>query len=149
MANQIEKTIESFRGGLNCAQTVVSSYADELKFDKEMAVSISCGFGGGMGRLQGTCGAVTGSYMVLGMYNCKKHADNKERKAATYEMVQRFNEKFLEANGSTDCISLLNCEIKSDEGQLKAKESGLFVTVCEKCIIDSIAIVDNLIGKQS
>jgi hypothetical protein len=87
--------------------------------------------------------------MVLGIYNCKKFTDNKDRKAASYKMVQRFTDEFLEANGSTDCITLLNCEIKSDEDQQKAKESGLFVTVCEKCIIDSIAIVDKLIGKQS
>jgi C_GCAxxG_C_C family probable redox protein len=149
MAKQIEKTIESFRGGLNCAQAVVSHYADELEFDKDLGISISCGFGAGMGKLQGTCGAVTGSYMILGIYNCKKHGNNTERKAATYDMVRRFNEKFLKKNGATDCLSLLNCEIKTDVGHKNAKEKNLFVTVCEKCITDSIAIVDDMIVKQS
>lgn len=148
MANQVEKTIESFRGGLNCAQTVVTHYSDEMNIDKDVALSISCGFGAGMGRLQGTCGAVTGSYMVLGLHNCKKFSDNKDRKAASNEMIQRFSEKFVEANGSTDCLSLLKCEIKSEEGQQKAKENHLFVTVCEKCITDSIEIINKLIGKQ-
>lgn len=148
MANHIEeKAIATFRAGLNCAQAVVSAYADELNFDKDVALSISCGFGGGMGRLQGTCGAVTGSYMVLGLYNCKDITDNKDRKAATYAMVQRFSEKFLEANGSTDCISLLKQEIKTEEGHQKAKEENLFESVCEKCISDSIGIINQLIGK--
>jgi C_GCAxxG_C_C family probable redox protein len=148
MTNHFEiKAIESFRAGLNCAQTVLGAYSEELNIDKDMAVSVSCGFGAGMGRLQGTCGAVTGSYMVLGLYNCKKTSDNAVRKAATYSMVQRFSEKFIEANGSTDCISLLKCDIKTDEAQQKAKEAHLFETVCEKCITDSIAIINQLIGK--
>lgn len=57
------KAIESFRSGLNCAQAVVTAYADELNFDNNLALSVSCGFGGGMGRLQETCGAVTGYQM--------------------------------------------------------------------------------------
>jgi C_GCAxxG_C_C family probable redox protein len=147
MADQVEKTIEAFRGGLNCAQAIVYHYSDELKYDKDLALSISAGFGSGMGKLQGTCGAVTGSFMVLGLYNSGIYKDNKEKKAATYEMIQQFNEKFLNANDATDCLSLLNCEIKTDEGLQKAKEKNLFVTVCEKCIIDSITIVNSLIGK--
>ena len=148
MTNDFEiKAIESFRAGLNCAQTVLGAYAEELNIDKDMAISVSCGFGAGMGRLQGTCGAVTGSYMVLGLYNCKKTTDNAVRKAGTYAMVQQFSEKFIEANGSTDCISLLKCDIKTDEAQQKAKEEHLFEMVCEKCITDSIAIINQMIGK--
>lgn len=146
--NNIEENAKvTFRAGLNCAQAVVSSYSEALDFDKDMALSISCGFGGGMGRLQGTCGAVTGSYMVLGLDNCQKFTDNIDRKAATYSMVQKFNDQFIKAHGTTDCISLLKCEIKSEEGHQKAKEENLFVTVCEKCISDSIEIVNQLTGK--
>ncbi len=53
---------------MNCAQAVVIAFSDELDFDREMAARISCGFGGGMGRLQETCGAATGSFMVLGIH---------------------------------------------------------------------------------
>lgn len=66
-----EKAIVSFKAGLNCAQAVLTAYADDLSFDNNLALSVSCGFGGGMGRLQQTCGAVTGSFMVLGIYNCR------------------------------------------------------------------------------
>ena len=75
-----KKAISSFKNGLNCAQSVVSAYTDEMKFDPGLALSLSCGFGGGMGRLQETCGAVTGSFMILGIHNCKKYQDNKDRK---------------------------------------------------------------------
>lgn len=144
-----EKAIESFRSGLNCAQAVLTAYSDELHIDNNLAQSVSCAFGGGMGRLQETCGAVTGSYMVLGIHACKKITENKERKEVTYTMVQKFTEKFRELNGTTDCIDLLKCEIKSDQGHQYAKENNLFQTVCEKCISDSINIVNELLEDKA
>jgi C_GCAxxG_C_C family probable redox protein len=144
-----EKAIESFRSGLNCAQAVLTAYSEELQLDNNLAQSVSCAFGGGMGRLQETCGAVTGSYMVLGIHSCNKIAENKERKEVTYAMVQKFAEKFRQLNGTTDCIDLLKCEIKSDQGHRYAKENNLFETVCEKCISDSINIVNELLEDKA
>jgi C_GCAxxG_C_C family probable redox protein len=141
-----EKAIRSFRSGLNCAQSVLTAYSDDLSFDNNLALGISCGFGGGMGRLQETCGAVTGSFMVLGIINSKKYTNNNERKEGTYSMVQKFSEKFKTIHGSTDCKSLLNCNLRTEEGHRYAKENNLFGTICEKCISDSIRIIEELTG---
>jgi hypothetical protein len=51
MKSFTEKATESFRGGLNCAQAVVTAFSEELKYDNNMALSVACGFGGGMGRM--------------------------------------------------------------------------------------------------
>jgi C_GCAxxG_C_C family probable redox protein len=139
-----EIAIESFKSGLNCAQAVFTCFSEELGYDKEIAIRTTCGFGGGMGRMGETCGAVTGSYMVLGMINCKKLSDNHDRKEATYMMVRNFTEKFKVINGSTECRSLLNCEIGTEEGHRFAVENNLFEKVCEKCIKDSIRIIEEL-----
>jgi C_GCAxxG_C_C family probable redox protein len=144
-----ERAIESFRSGLNCAQAVVTAYSDELHLDNNLAQSVSCAFGGGMGRLQETCGAVTGSFMVLGIHTCNKITENKVRKEVSYAMVQKFAEKFRELNGSTDCIDLLKCDLKTEEGNRYAKENNLFETVCEKCIADSINIVNELLEEKA
>jgi C_GCAxxG_C_C family probable redox protein len=145
MKSAEQKALDSFRSGLNCAQAVVTAYSEKLKYDNDLALTISCGFGAGMGRLQETCGAVTGSFMVLGIYNCRNVDDNMQRKEATYPMIQKFTEKFKQIHGSTSCMSLLNCEIESEEGHRYAKENNLFVSVCEKCITDSVKIVNQLI----
>jgi len=142
-----EKAFRTFRSGLNCAQAVFTAYTDELEFDNNLALSVSCGFGGGMGRLQETCGAVTGSFMVLGIFNCKKLSENKERKEATYSMIQEFSKEFKQINGTTDCHELLKCDLKTEEGNIFAKENNLFETVCEKCISDSVKILNKLIEK--
>jgi Putative redox-active protein (C_GCAxxG_C_C) len=85
--------------------------------------------------------------MVLGIHICKKFTENSKRKEETYAMVQKFTEKFKQIHRTTDCRSLLKCEIKTDEGHRFAKEHNLFETVCEKCISDSLMIIDELIEK--
>ncbi len=139
-----EKAIGSFKSGLNCAQSVVSAYADDLEYDLPLALRISCGFGGGMGRLQETCGAVTGSFMVLGIYNCKKYQENQERKDKTYAMIQEFSRRFKEIHGATDCRTLLNCDLRTEEGQQYLKDNNLHEVICENCISDSVRIIDEL-----
>ena len=141
-----DKAIESFRGGMNCSQAVLTSFSGNLNFDKDLAEIISCGFGAGMGRLGETCGTVTGAYMVLGIFN-KTFPDNATRKEATYSMIQEFNKKFKIINGSTDCKSLIKCDLKTEDGYKYAKEKNLFGTVCEKCVRDSVKIVIQLIEK--
>lgn len=138
------RAVDYFRNGLNCAQAVLNSYANELSFDADMALSVSCGFGGGMGRLQKTCGAVSGSFMVFGIYNCRKYPDNNDRKEKTYEMVQKFSDKFIAIHGSTDCKSLLNCDLRTEEGRKTARDNNLYEIVCEKCVSDSIRIIEDL-----
>jgi C_GCAxxG_C_C family probable redox protein len=118
-----------------------------MNLDNDLVLSVSCGFGGGMGRLQETCGAVTGSFMVLGVQTCKKYRENKERKEKTYEKIQEFSRKFKQLNGTTDCIDLLKCDLKTEEGNTYAKDHNLFGTICEKCISDSIMIIEQLTNK--
>ena len=145
MKTKAEKAIGFFNADLNCAQSVLTAYAEELDIDPELALSVSCGFGGGMGRLQETCGAVTGAFMVLGIHNCKRIKDNKERKEKTYAMIQEFSEKFKSLHGTMNCRLLLNCDLRTEEGQRYLKENNLHVTVCEKCVSDSIKIIEELI----
>jgi C_GCAxxG_C_C family probable redox protein len=141
-----EKAIETFRSGLNCSQAVFTAFSEKFNYDNDLALSISCGFGGGMGRLQETCGAVTGSFMVLGVHICKRHPDNKTRKEETYKLVQEFSRQFKKSNGSTDCSDLLQIDLKTEEGNRIAREKNLFGTVCEKCISDSVRIIEELIA---
>jgi C_GCAxxG_C_C family probable redox protein len=145
MKSKIDKAIESFRSGLNCSQSVVNAYAEEMNVDNEFALSVSCGFGGGMGRLQETCGAVTGAFMVLGLYNCKKFNDNKERKERTYAMVQRFSNKFKSFHGVMDCKALMNCDLNTEEGRRYVAENNIHEKVCEKCISHAIGIIEEMI----
>jgi C_GCAxxG_C_C family probable redox protein len=145
MNTKTERAIANFQGGFNCAQAVFTAYSEELNFDKEMALNISCGFGGGMGRMQEKCGAVTGAFMALSIYSGMKYPNNIDKKEKSYPLIREFNEQFKLLNKSTQCKEILNCDIQDPEGHKYAVENNLFGTICRKCVIDAISIVDTII----
>ena len=53
--------------GYNCAQSIFYSFCDDLGFEKNTALKIACGFGGGMGCKGEVCGAVAGGIIVIGL----------------------------------------------------------------------------------
>jgi len=112
----------------NCAQTVISLFAEDLGLDEKTALKISSGFGGGMACAE-TCGAVTGSYMVIGMKH-GHHSSDHDAKARTKKAIQRFNEKFKEKHGSLICKKLTGYDISTPEGGAAAYEEGVFQTKC-------------------
>ncbi len=142
-----ERALELFRADYHCAQAILLAYSETLNFDEGLATSISSGFGGGMGRLQKTCGLVTGSFMVLGIYNHAKYSNTRERNSNTYSMVREFHEKFRSIHGATDCLSLMNCDLNTEEGRNYAKENRLSEKVCEKCLSDSVRILKDLMER--
>lgn len=95
-----EKAETLFRSGCNCAQAVFAACADEFGIDEELAKCVSCGLGGGVGRLREVCGAVTGATLALGL----RHGPDK---TAAYPAVQDFCARFKAETGSIVCRELL------------------------------------------
>jgi C_GCAxxG_C_C family probable redox protein len=140
-----EKAIMNFRAGYNCAQAVVTAYSEQLGFDQELAAGLACGFGAGMGRMQETCGTVTGAFMVIGLNSYRKRTDPVERKEHAYPLIREFNKRFIERYGTNNCRKLLNCDLMTEEGRQYLKDNNLHETVCEKCIADSIRILEEIL----
>lgn len=139
-----EKAIHSFYNGMNCAQSVLTAYAEYFKFDANMALAVTNGFGGGMGKMQKTCGVVTGSFMALGIYNSNKHQNNLDARNATNKMIQQFTVDFIALHGSLDCKAILNCDFKTEEGEKQFVDSDMKKNICSKCISNSIQLVAEL-----
>ena len=59
----VSKAQSYFDEGYACSQSVLLAFADQFDLDERTAKLISSTFGGGMGRLRQTCGAVTGGFM--------------------------------------------------------------------------------------
>ena len=53
-----DKAVAIFKEGINCSQAVISSFAEDFGIDKNTALKLASGFGGGMGRTGHRCGAV-------------------------------------------------------------------------------------------
>jgi C_GCAxxG_C_C family probable redox protein len=145
MSIKSEQAVSCFKEGYCCSQAVLSVYAEEFGLSRETALKIACGFGGGMGRMAQTCGAVTGAFMVIGLkYG---NADALESREETYGLVREFARRFEERNGSIICRDLLTCDISKPEGFRAAKENGLFTTVCPKMVQDATEIIEEMMNE--
>lgn len=132
--------IENFKT-LNCAQSVLLSYAKELNLDEMTALKIAAGFGGGMGMAE-TCGAVTGAYMVLGMKAQTEGKTIQEIKTETKAAVKKFNELFIAKHGSLKCKKLLGVDITTPEGSAEAYEKNLFNVICSDLVGSAAEILE-------
>jgi len=128
------KTALEFFEPYNCAQSVFAAHATDYGLGKDKALSISVGFGGGMGRLQETCGAVTGALMILGLKSDFKEADSRPKINEVYAKVLSFIDDFTKAKGSIKCRDILGgCDLRSEEGQKYFKEHKL-KDKCRECV---------------
>lgn len=140
-----EKALETFSTGLNCAQSVLSSFAGELGLEADTALKIAAGFGGGMGGLGGTCGAVTGAFMVIGLTQGHSAGEDKAGKEATYALVRQFAADFSEKHGSILCRELLGHDVSTARGYRDAAEGGVFKTLCPRFVKGAVQILQNLL----
>lgn len=135
-----DKAIRYFRDGYNCSQSVLLACAGE----NINTVKAAAAFGGGMGRLQKTCGAVTGAYIYFGMQFGAPGLPKEADKMRVYDKVKEFNRLFIERNGTDICSELLGEDLNSHEGRARIKELDLHTKVCEKCVAGAIDIIDML-----
>jgi C_GCAxxG_C_C family probable redox protein len=138
-----QKSVELFKDGFNCAQSVFASHAHEFKMDEQRGLRVASAFGGGMCH-GGICGAVSGGLMVLGMRhgNCQK--GDLEAKKLTAARVKAFMAAFESRNGSLICEKLLGCNPSTAEGKQEAKEKGFFKTRCPQFVLDASEILDEI-----
>jgi C_GCAxxG_C_C family probable redox protein len=141
-----EKAIMYFRNKFNCAQSVLSVFGNEYGITENDCLKIACAFGGGMGRMQHTCGAVTGALMVFGLKYGKGINDPEEKKQLTYSKTKEFFGEFKKLNGSVNCKDLLNgLDMNDPEDHIKIIDQKLFDIQCEKFVTDAVRIVEKLI----
>lgn len=96
-----DQAYENFMKGYNCAQSVALAYAKEMNLTPEQALTMSAGFGGGVGRLREVCGAFSGIVLVLGaLYGSPDPA----RKTALYTEVQALAERYRTENGGSSIV---------------------------------------------
>lgn len=120
----------------NCAQAVACAFADDLQIDKETLFKLCEGFGLGMGCTYGTCGAISGAVMLLGLKNSDGNLDAPATKAATYQLSRELVEKFQEKNHATICR------------ELKGIDTKTVLRSCPGCIEDAVEIVEEILNRS-
>ena len=140
-----EKALEYFKNGFNCAQSVIISFSDILKIEEETALRISSGFGGGMGGMQKTCGAVTGAFMVIGFLKGKYKDGDDDSKELTNELIKEFTNKFIDKYKSINCKKLIDFDLSTKEGKDKAVEEDVFAKKCTSFITHAVELLEEIL----
>jgi len=115
-------------GTHNCTQAIVHTYADLMGVDEETCMNMGCAFAAGMGNMEGTCGAIVGAGMVLGMVH-------KDKAKAMKQMRQVMN-KFQERNGATQCKLL------------KGIGTKVVLRECPDCVADAAEFLEEQLEKE-
>lgn len=109
-------------GTHNCAQAVLCTYTDLIGIDEETARNMGNSFGSGMGNMEGTCGALVGAGIVLGLAT-------KDRAVARKGMRQIMTQ-FQQRNGATQCKLL------------KGIGTGVVLRECPGCVADAAELLE-------
>jgi len=107
----------------NCAQAVVQTYADIAGIDDATAMNVANAFGGGMGNMEGTCGALVGAGIVLGLVN--------KDKAKSMKQMREIMNKFQERNCATQCKIL------------KGIGTKVVLRACPNCVADACEFLED------
>ena len=136
----------------NCAQAILHTYADIAGISEDEAMNIAGAFGGGMGNMEGTCGALVGSGLVLGLVN--------KDKAKSMKQMRQIMTKFQERNGATQCKLLKGIGTKaaiereqsdtcidSAEREQARPKVKVVLRECPDCVADAAEFFEELIEK--
>lgn len=110
MEDRIQKAVELFMQGYGCCQSVVCAFADLYGLDEEMALRISAGFGGGVGRMRMMCGTCSALVILAGLERGQTRGEDSEGKKACYQLVRELLDTFKQRNGSIICAELLQMQ---------------------------------------
>jgi len=107
MKSKVEEATGLFLSGYNCCQATFTPYAKLLGVDQELALRLSCSFGGGIGRMREVCGAASAMFLVAGLVCGNTDAGNQEAKTRNYETVRRMAGAFKEQHQTMICREIL------------------------------------------
>ena len=111
----------------NCAQAVVCTYCDLVGLPEQTVLDIAGAYGTGMGNMEGTCGALVGAGMILGLHT-KDRIESRAR-------MKVLMEKFQERNGATRCKLL------------KGVGTGKVLRDCPDCVADASEFLEEFLSK--
>ena len=148
MNRSVDRAASLFRDGFSCSQAVLAAMGARRGLDRELALRLASALGGGMSRSGDTCGAVSGALMAIGLEHGRVSVDDREAKGRCYDVGEEFLRRFRAREGATTCRDLLGYDLsKPDEGE-KARQEGLFASVCPRLVVTAAEVAEKLLAER-
>jgi len=146
MNTKSEIAVELFKNkGFHCAQAVLESHSGEYGLNPTISRKIAGAFGGGMGHCNEVCGAVSGALILIGLKYGQFVEGDSDSRINTYSITKDYIQKFRKEFGSVRCTDLIKYDLSIEEELLKARESGVFKTICPLLVKKSVELVEEVL----
>ena len=145
-----EKAKQLFQEGYACSQAVALAFADIIGLDEGVIANAMLPFGGGLGRLRLTCGAVSGMCAAYGLI-CGNGENSPEHKKETYASVQELCGAFKERAGSLICADLLSGKnLQVEVGGVAEPRTNEYYKKrpCSELVYDAAEILEEYLQKE-
>ena len=153
MTDHAQAAQELFLKGYNCAQAVLGAFADVTGYDIETSARMAASFGGGLGRLRETCGALSAAALVLGIVKGYSDPADRDAKKTHYALVREMANRFKAKNESINCRELLTLAglIPESGGEPEERTEEYYRRrPCPRLIYDAARILDEMLfGQES
>lgn len=124
--NKVEEAVRLHSEGCNCGQAVLAPFCEKYGLDRNTAMRLAGGLGGGM-RVGDMCGAVSGAVLTIGLKHGAAEPGDQEAKQFCGEKTAEFIKEFRRRHGSYTCRELL-------------KAAGR--KICNTLIADSVEMLE-------
>ncbi len=126
-----EQAVENKKSGMNCAQSVALAYADMVNVEEETLLAMTQALGVGIGAtMEGTCGAVTGASMIVGLAE-------KEGRAVAMKKAGDLLREFKAQNQAVTCRDL------------KGIDTGVLLRACNDCVMDAAEMLEKYLAVEN
>ncbi len=119
-----------------------------LGLEDEDLWQLATGFGGGLGRRQLVCGAVTGATIACGLAIARRRGSTRDDRdglrTETYAKVQQFTREFEARFGSLDCRTMTGCDFALPNGHDIFVQAGGRDRVCRPAVRFAVETVAKL-----
>lgn len=99
-----------------CAETVFTVLKAAYGLPEADDPAAASALNGGIAYSGGTCGALTGAALAVGLLAERRSADHATAKRAAREIVWATMDAFHEAHGATDCRELIGLDLRAPGG---------------------------------
>ena len=126
MKDRSEEAKNNFLAGMNCAQAVLCAFADRCGLDRDTAMKLASGFGGGIARQREVCGAITGMCMAADLIRGPGEASDKAAKDEHYAFIRGLCDAFRDETGSIVCRELLGLAPKQSDAPVSEARTAAY-----------------------
>ena len=126
MKDRSEEAKNNFLAGMNCAQAVLCAFADRCGLDRDTAMKLASGFGGGLARQREVCGAISGICMAADLIRGPGEGSDKAAKDEHYAFIRGLCDAFRDATGSIVCRELLGLAPKQADSPVSEARTAAY-----------------------